>query len=597
MTARILRFAIFTAFFAIGGTAFAAVSAGGPCPSGLPASGNNCYFVAANGSDSNNGTSETTPWLHAPGMPNCASNCKAVTPSPGNGFIFRGGDTWHFGITTDSANNPASGGQWNISNWAGNNASCLYEGTTSGCIYWGADKTWYSGSSWAHPILNGDNPTSTSLVSSCTYQVGANNNAVGLYNGDYFDYFEMKGFCSSRNPASTVPGQDLWIAYGGTGNIFETNLYIHGWTATTTAGQMNNTIPCTLLGGSTQGTAQQFLIADVIDGSDSNAGACAWGTFPMFSHMKDSIIRYTTQGVGQNCHDIHDNIFEYISNPNLPTHGNILECNGDAQGSTPNVFYNNVMRHINSNFFSSGQVGWWFCPNTVAEYWFNNIVYDTGGLGDGNLWAVAGTLQYGNCTSTGGQFMFNNTLSGAIQPCHMQGSNPTGGAYTTVYNEHLLNTPWDGTGCTGRNDSSNISMTWATGDSQGYTKGSPGITDSDTCANETTPCASIASTNSTVGAGHNLTNNSTVTDAVTTTWCATLASFSSEYAIGTEAATACKYGTTDGCAYNLSSHAMVCPAQTAVARPAGAWDAGAYQYSTSQTQTLHPPTGLSVLVQ
>jgi hypothetical protein len=194
--------------------------------------------------------------------------------------------------------------------------------------------------------------------------------------------------------------------------------------------------------------------------------------------------------------------------------------------------------------------------------------------------------------------MFNNTLSGTIQVCHMQGSNVTGGAFTTVYNEHLLNTPWDGTGCTGRSDSSNISMTWATGNSQGYMKGSPGVTDSDTCANETTPCAPISLTNSTVGAGHNLTSSSTVADAVTTTWCATLASFSSEFAIGTEAANACKFGTTDGCTYITSNHTMSCSGQTAVARPATtAWDSGAYQYSASQSQTVQPPTALSVIVQ
>ena len=545
----------------------------GACPAGLPVTGAKCYFIAANGSDSNNGTSETSPWLHAPGMPNCTGSCAAVKPAAGNGFVFRGGDTWHFGITADAASNPASGGKWSIGNWAG--GTCNYEGTTSGCIYWGVDKNWFSGNSWTHPILNGDNPLSTSLVSSCAYQVGTNNDAVQIFNGEYFDNFEMRGFCSSRNPASTGPGSDIWISYGGTGNIFETNLYIHGWTATTTAGTSNSTIPCTLIGGSTQSTAQQFLIGDVIDGSDSNAGACAWGTFPMFTHMKDSLVRYTTQGVGQNCHDIHDNIFEYISNPNVPTHGNILECNGDASGSTPNVFYNNIMRHINSNFFSGGQVGWWFCPNTTPEYWFNNIVYDTGGHGVGNLWAVAGTIQYSGCTNTGKQYMFNNTLSGAIQVCHLSGSNPTGGQYLYVYNEHLLNTPYDGTGCNGgAGDASNVSMTWAVGDSQGYLTGSAGFTDSDTCANESAkPCTPTATGNGTVGTGHN-----------EAAYCSTLATYTSETAIGTDAANACQYGTTDGCSYNRTTHTMNCPAQPQVARPASAaWDAGAYQFSNTGT--------------
>ena len=72
----------------------------------------------------------------------------------------------------------------------------------------------------------------------------------------------------------------------------------------------------------------------------------------------------------------------------------------------------------------------------------------------------------------------------------------------------------------------------------------------------TTPCAPTSNTNSTVGAGGNH-----------QAYCTTLAGFSSEAAIGTDAANACQLGTTDGCAYNATSHTMSCPAQTAVARP------------------------------
>src|SRR4029077_14620960 len=58
------------------------------------------YYIAANGSDSNNGTSKTTPWLHAPGMANCTGTCASTTPQPGDSFIFRGGDIWHMQNST-----------------------------------------------------------------------------------------------------------------------------------------------------------------------------------------------------------------------------------------------------------------------------------------------------------------------------------------------------------------------------------------------------------------------------------------------------------------------------------------------------------------
>src|ERR1035437_10304250 len=86
-------------------------AAGGPCPSGaryLTTASNslttllslgitNCYFISAAGADTNNGTSESTPWAHAPGMPKCTGTCASTTPAAGEGFIFRGGDAWHFG--------------------------------------------------------------------------------------------------------------------------------------------------------------------------------------------------------------------------------------------------------------------------------------------------------------------------------------------------------------------------------------------------------------------------------------------------------------------------------------------------------------------
>ena len=133
---------------------------------------------------------------------------------------------------------------------------------------------------------------------------------------------------------------------------FMTNIYAHGWTATTTAGTGTKAQPCAIIGGGFNGL--QTIDHVVIDGSDSCPGSCAWGIYPSFYHFKNSIIRYTNQGVGQWCHDIHDNIFEYMyeHNPSAGSHSKCLECNNDSTGNalhqpqnTPNVFYNNVFRH------------------------------------------------------------------------------------------------------------------------------------------------------------------------------------------------------------------------------------------------------------
>ena len=555
----------------------------GACPAGLPVSGNHCYFIATNGSDTNSGTSESSPWLHAPGMPNCSGVCAKVTPSPGQGFILRGGDTWHFG---NSGASPYTGGAWDINQWwgtVGNN--CQYEGSQTACIYWGVDKGWFSGSSWTRPTLTGDNPTSTSLVSNCSYQVKANghdtstNVLMVAAPQSIIDNFELTGMCSSNGDPTSGAG-DTYIEYFGTGTAgtgmeFLENLYIHGWTATTSAGQSGNNQPGTLLGGTYNGLSTFDHL--VIDGADSNPGSWAWATFPSIYHMRDSIVRYTNQGVAAGwCHDIHDNIFEHFfnHNPGAGSHTNILECNDDSSGNapnqpqnTPNVFYNNIVRHDDPDFSSAGQVHLWFCPSNVAEYWFNNLLYD---IGNENAWDYAGPPIYG-CSNTGGQYMFNNTLVDITQPCYVSNVNH-GGEYLTVLNEQLINTTLDSgsTACNGYNSPTNIFMTDVAAISQKYLQASGGTTNSDTCNSEgTTPCAPTLSSNSTVGAGANH-----------QAYCTTLASYTGEPAIGTDAANACKSGTSGGCAYDSSTHIMSCPAIPMVVRSTtSAWDAGAYQFS------------------
>ena len=87
------------------------------------------YYIAANGSDSNSGTSKSSPWLHAPGINGCAALCGSTNPKAGDQIIFRGGDTWG----TSNFN------VWGL-NWSGSSGSP---------IYIGVDQSWFSGSSWS----------------------------------------------------------------------------------------------------------------------------------------------------------------------------------------------------------------------------------------------------------------------------------------------------------------------------------------------------------------------------------------------------------------------------------------------------------------
>jgi len=495
------------------------------------------YYVAASGSDSNNGTAKTTPWLHAPGMPNCSGTCAGHTPTAGDQFIFRGGDTWHFG---NSSASPfiGSGGT-----------------SSSNMIYIGVDQTWYSGSSWARPILTADNPTSTSAVSSCAYRIGGSGgaNQMVVLNGVkfiQFDNFEMTGLCWNDTGTGY---QDQYInhngASSGNGNGYIiSNVYIHGWTHTP--------FKC---GSGACGGAGAFegynqaggvtLQYNVVDGSDSDDTTLDT-IFADGYIVQYNVIRHVGgSSVPNNCHLVHDNLFEYINNSSDGAeHSDVLMCYGEAGlgSSSPNMFYNNVFRYIGTEHSEAPSVStlWLFPPSGQTDYVFNNVVHDI--YSQSNYFSLnqSGGPGGGNMT------MYNNTMVNPAIGC------TAGGSITAVNNQ------WVGISGSAFNcsvtESSALYMPAATASTQGYTS-----------ANDYAP---TSATNSTVGAGANLTSS-----------CTTLPALCS--------------GTGTACSYNSTSHTVSCPATTMNARPSsGAWDAGAYEFKTGTTQSTPPSIPPSVTV-
>jgi hypothetical protein len=201
-----------------------------------------CYYIAASGLDSNAGTSEGSPWLHSPDMPNCASSCAAVTPAPGEGFIFRGGDTWFYFGGTPLIGLPsgwptgANGYGWRVTQ----------SGSPGSPIYWGADQTWSVSGAWTRPVISDGNAIFTpsapnaavltsTAVASCTFPQGNLDN-IALTGPSYwiFDNFEFTGMCwnDRTNDGTNEHSNIKQYQGGGTGSnprwIFRT--FHHGWT-------------------------------------------------------------------------------------------------------------------------------------------------------------------------------------------------------------------------------------------------------------------------------------------------------------------------------------------------------------------------------
>lgn len=599
LMARLLRGAILIGLLL---AAKSALASGGSCPEGanyLNSSTNSlvtlsslgvtqCYYIAASGSDSNSGTSESSPWLHAPQMPNCSANCAAVqnaTIPPGTGLILRGGDTWHFG---NSGATPYAGGSWNF------NVSPYPMGSSGSPIYLGVDKNWYSGNSWVRPILDGDNPPTTSQsLASCPYAIGSPggfNVFINLSGLQYYivDSFEMTGMCQ-QDVGGT--GTNVYVDYGSLRNpIYLYNLYIHGWSHVA----FNNlTSPN---GPNACGAAQnlrcwnmwafygsvnplgaaggEVLYNNVVDGSDSDqisAGVCYCG----FYDIAYNYFGHSTQMIVRSLHSYHDNLVEYIIDNG---HGNVLESVGDAAGT--NTIYNNIWRHIGLTG-NPGEVGVWLFPQSGStDYFFNNLSYDLGQIEVFNV-GTAGTRQ-----TMGTQVIFNNTWqikSGVSEP--VLGCSAMGYPYpfTTTNNLFITDTsPPYNSNCTTQGQGSfgtDLTMSNATATAKGYT------------SSATYAYSPTSSSSPTVKTGTTTANNNAA-------FCAAISSAASSDSTLIDAAAACQSDTRYACTYDSTSHTVSCPGRSAIPRPSsGAWDIGVYQFGTSATSAPNPPVGLTAIVQ
>lgn len=549
------------------------MAARGTCPSGVPSGVTTCFFVAASGADTNAGTSEASPWLHAPGMTNCASTCASTTPAAGEGFIFRGGDTWHFG---NSAASPYVGAYSSLAFW-----TWQWGGTSGSPIYIGVDKTWFTGGSWTRPIMTGDNSLSTSVVASCTYDEGGQNFLTldgTTVNYVMVDNFEWTGKCWSTSGYSNYAGSTIYV-YMSLNCTIE-NSYFHGWTLTPGAYDDNAMIRGNDSAQLATGTEIAF---NVFDGSDSSRGttapACQFAVngAPCTSGMAlepdawnvhHNVFRYLSNGwISNNTHDVHDNLFEYFYNgvtgcwsstgkncasgPNDGPHPNIFNTDGNAAGTNV-YFYNNLVKHDFQN------VGLWFNVSQ-ALYFFNNVLYDMASVGPQNC-----VLLQSNTSSASAAFFYNNTIDGT-GGCGINFNVPNGPApawngAATFENNHFpayasltaVHTCQTSLTCTIADNGNEIYQTEAAANAQGYTQ-----------SNNYAPTPGGA----TIGAGANASGS-----------CRT---FSTDLALCSG---------TVGVTYDAVKHVAI--PNAAVGRSStAAWNAGAYQFANLGV----PPTPASAL--
>jgi hypothetical protein len=528
------------------------------------ASGQTTHYISKTlGADTNNGTSESSPWAHLPGMQTCTGNCAAYTPGAGDTFVLYGGDTWS-----------ASDLGVNWTNVSGSSSSCVLpygSGATSSCIHVGGlDSSWYSssvcGGSYCRPIFNCGGADCASGGSTMYYDFWG-------YNVSYvvIDNIEFTGFYDDQSMGG-------YVALNAT-NSEVRNSYFHGWSHSSGATAATTSI-FTCSSGNPTSCSGTLFDYNAVDGSDSSKDMMygqyggGWDTiaFNYFGYLGGAV-------VGQN-NVVHDNVVEY---PVLNFDGSHANSIFNFQPNTGNyiVMYNNVIRHTTG---CSGCVNMWMDGNgsanpAVVGYYFNNVEYDL---------TASNILNIGNHGSGnyGTYYVFGNTTEcGSDSDTAGCGGVPPTGPYYTIYDQdnYYISSSGAQTGGTARvcgpgytcNANNDLTQTISVANALG-------LNDTLESFVFSPPSSCTIATCLTIQAGVNYQN-----------YCSTIGALNIFGA--SAAAAACQSDSTYGVSYNTANHTVSSPDRTAISRPvSAAWDIGAFQFSTSsQTKSPASPTGLT----
>jgi len=548
--------------------------AGGACPANIPTGVKSFYFIDyASGSDSNPGTSESSPWQHLPTCANATGTAAAHAPGAGEGWIFKGG------VTVDYHCWPAN---------------LPWGGTSSGLDYMGYDPGWYTGSAWARPIFSGGG---SSLNAD---SIGGSLMTDSVHHASYLvvDNIEFTEFywssstnCSVQSGTCGYVSTYMGLSAPGSPDVaweFK-NIYAH---KITHGSGVQDQAPYGLF-WMPRDAASSFhnSTIDNTDGSDDCCGAVFTDNIyeNYFSGLDNVIYNPSASNQQGSIFILHDNWITNMTGTfqtgSGAAHGNCIHVFGAEPSTYHELVYNNLINCNNPNAepFEIEE-------DSATVYAFNNVWVN---LSQPNGISPSSFTGAGH---GGTYYIFQNTVEGGVDPapgdmCMKLWNDPT------VTEENNF--------CISKN-ANFPTVTLATGSEAWTGKFTASPSFSITCSGGAQTnwggsqiCAPVGSGdgsgNLNMSEAYPFAPMDSVASAKVGTapssagLCTIIAAFDAA------AGTACLSDTTLGVSYNQTNHTVSWPARTPIARPtSGDWEIGAYENAAGSAP--QPPTGLSAVV-
>jgi hypothetical protein len=318
------------------------------------------YVDYSTGSDSNPGTSKSSPWQRQPYMRGFGGH---YTHASGDRFIFKGGVTW-----------PASCFPLSI----------VTGGSGSTNDYYGVDSTWFAGSAWVKPKFDG------------TYSVST---LINIVSNITIDNLEL---CHVQDPSDAAG----LILAGTTGNTLIENCHLHGWRL---AGSTDGAHGGYYARGYTASTITTNILqnTEIENSENSSKTQAASGTCVRFGgkiigckiHDNSSGVLFCTEFTNSQLYNITGNS---IGNNDYHTNGIYLDSVtlGQTVGYVRGSYIHDVSGGANMAYMNCRGAN-------VNQYVYDNVFY---GVISDQCAVEVEPYAYGSGGTQGNVYVWNNTI-------------------------------------------------------------------------------------------------------------------------------------------------------------------------------------------